>query len=132
LPRNYWSFADVKRHIGRPRPETPGTPPVQIVLQVAEALRMIHEEGLENVYERHAAMAARVRDGAAALGLAPQCPALVNRSATLTALALPPSVAPKPLRDKIKKRGVLTAAGLGQYESKGFRIGHMGDIRMAD
>jgi aspartate aminotransferase-like enzyme len=61
-----------------------------------------------------------------------QCPELTRLSATLTAIALPPGVAPKPLRDRIKARGILTAAGLGPYEATGFRIGHMGDIRMAD
>ncbi len=132
LPRNYWNFSDIRRHISRQRPETPGTPPVQIVLQVAEALRMMHEEGLENVYARHEAMAQRTRAGAAELGLEPQCPAIVRRSATLTAVAVPAGIGPKPLRDKIKARGILTAAGLGRYEPLGFRIGHMGDIRMAD
>ena len=44
-------------HLGKPKPETPGTPPVHLVLQVAEALRMIHEEGVEQVYARHPAMA---------------------------------------------------------------------------
>lgn len=132
LPRNYWNFADIRRSIAKPRPETPGTPPVQIVLQVAESLRMIHEEGLENVYARHEAMAQRTRAGTEALGLIAQCPLLERRSATLTAVALPAGVAPKPFRDKIKALGILTAAGLGPYDATGFRIGHMGDIRLAD
>jgi aspartate aminotransferase-like enzyme len=132
LPRNYWNFADIRRAIGRPRPETPGTPPIQVVLQVADALRLMHEEGLENVYARHAALAQRVRVGVEQLGLAMQCPAISRRSATLTAIALPAGVAPKPFRDRIKARGILTAAGLGPYDGNGFRIGHMGDIRIAD
>ena len=132
LPRNYWDFGAIRSAIERTRPETPGTPPVQIVLQIAEALRMIHEEGLENVYQRHAAMAARVRAGCDELGLALQCPGLARYSATMTALALPNGVDPKPFRDRIKARGILTAAGLNRYAGRGFRIGHMGDIRMAD
>jgi serine---pyruvate transaminase len=132
LPRNYWDFTAIRNTISKPKPETPGSTPVHLVLQVAEALRMIHEEGLPAVYARHAAMAERARSGAAALGLPPQCPDLTHRSATLTAIALPAGVAPKPFRDLIKARGILTAAGLGQFEPKGFRIGHMGDIRLAD
>jgi aspartate aminotransferase-like enzyme len=132
LPRNYWTFVDIKKNISRPRPETPGTPPVQIVLQVAEALRMMHEEGLANVYARHDALSRRAREGTAALGLAPQCETLKHRSTTLSALALPDHVNPKAFRDRIKAQGILTAAGLGRYESHGFRIGHMGDIRMTD
>jgi aspartate aminotransferase-like enzyme len=132
LPRNYWAFDAIRETIGKAKPETPGTTPVHLMLQVAEALRMIHEEGLTNVYARHAAMADRARRGAAELGLAPQCPDLMRRSATLTAIALPSDVAPKPFRDRIKAEGILTAAGLGPYEATGFRIGHMGDIRVAD
>jgi aspartate aminotransferase-like enzyme len=132
LPRNYWDFAAIRSTVERPQPETPGTPPIQIVLQVAEALRLIHEEGLENVYRRHSAMGARVRAAAAELGLALQCPQLTGHSATMTAIALPNGVDPKAFRDRIKARGILTAAGLGPYASRGFRIGHMGDIRMPD
>ncbi len=132
LPRNYWDFAAIRSCVERPKPETPGTPPIQIVLQVAEALRLIHEEGLENVYRRHSAMGARVRAATAELCLALQCPQLTGHSATMTAIALPNGVDPKAFRDRIKARGILTAAGLGPYASRGFRIGHMGDIRMAD
>ncbi|HEY9225000.1 MAG TPA: aminotransferase class V-fold PLP-dependent enzyme, partial [Gemmatimonadaceae bacterium] len=57
LPRNYWNFADIRDSISRAKPETPGTTPVHLMLQVAEALRMMHEEGLDAVYARHAAMA---------------------------------------------------------------------------
>ena len=59
LPRNYWNFADIRTETTKAKPETPGTPPVHLVMQVAEALRMIHEEGLENVFKRHEAMAIR-------------------------------------------------------------------------
>jgi aspartate aminotransferase-like enzyme len=132
LPRNYWDLRAVREAIGRAKPETPGTTPVHLVLQVAEALRQIHEEGLDQVYARHHANAARVRDGIATLGLALQCEQLTRRSDTLTAISLPSGVAPKPFRDRIKAVGILTAAGLGPYEATGFRIGHMGDIRAAD
>ena len=77
-------------------------------------------------------MARRVRDVCADTGLALQCPALTRHSATMTAIALPDGVDPKPFRDRVKARGILTAAGLGPYTSRGFRIGHMGDIRMTD
>ena len=36
------------------------------------------------------------------------------------------------VRDGLKARGILTAAGLGIFQPSGFRIGHMGDIRLAD
>ncbi|HMA25469.1 MAG TPA: alanine--glyoxylate aminotransferase family protein [Gemmatimonadaceae bacterium] len=132
LPRHYWDFAAIRRTTSATKPETPGTAPVHIVLQVAEALRMIHDEGLANVYDRHSAMARRVTDGVAELGLSLQCPALEHRSTTLTVIELPADVAPRGIRDALKARGIWTAAGLGPYERHGFRIGHMGDIRMDD
>jgi len=132
LPRHYWDFTAIRRTISAAKPETPGTAPVHIVLQVAEALRMIHEEGLVNVYDRHDAMARRVRQGVAALGLTMQCPALGQHAATMTAIALPASVEPRAIRDGLKARGIWTAAGLGRYERRGFRVGHMGDIRPDD
>ncbi len=132
LPRNYWDFRAIRDEVSKPRPETPGTPPVHIVLQVAEALRMMHEEGLAAVFARHESMAARTRAGIAALGLALQCEFLQRLSSTLTAVALPPSIAPRALRDAMKEHGILAAAGLGPYAATAFRIGHMGDIRMAD
>ena len=132
LPRNYWDFAAVRDSVTKPKPETPGTTPVHLVLQVAEALRMLHEEGISEVHERHARMADRARTGTSALGLAPQCPALTRRSTTLTAIALPPELPPSRVRDGLKARGILTAAGLDRYQASAFRIGHMGDIREAD
>jgi aspartate aminotransferase-like enzyme len=132
LPRTYWNFAEIRRSVTKARPETSGTPPVHVVLQVAAALRMIHDEGLDAVVARHARMADMVSRGAAALGLTPQCPAIRRRSTTVTPLALPPDVSPSRVRDGLKARGILTAAGLEHYEASAFRIGHMGDIRPAD
>src|SRR5512134_1454857 len=85
LPRNYWDFAEIRRQVTKAKPETPGTAPVHLVLQVAEALRMLHEETLARVHARHSRMAELAREGGAALGLDPQCPALRRRSTTLTA-----------------------------------------------
>jgi aspartate aminotransferase-like enzyme len=46
LPRGYWDFQEIRAHAMLPRPDTAGTPPVHVMLQVAEALRMMHEETL--------------------------------------------------------------------------------------
>jgi aspartate aminotransferase-like enzyme len=132
IPRNYWDFLEIKNTVSRPKPETPGTPPVHLVLQVVEALRMIHEEGIEAVQLRHEQMAAAARDGIAKLGLSLLFPALKRHAPTLTAVALPDGISPKDVRAQIKARGILTAAAMGPYEATGFRIGHMGDIRPND
>lgn len=132
LPRNYWSFSAIRSEISKPRPETPGTTPVHLVLQVAEALRMIRDEGFADVLLRHREMAERTRTAVGELGLALQGRALSSRASTLTAIALPAGLAPADVRGALKERGILTAAGLGPYQTTGLRIGHMGDIRMSD
>jgi len=132
LPRNYWDFRAINRSIGGPKPETPGTTPVHIVLQIAESLRMIHDEGVDAVLRRHAEMGQRVRDGARELGLGLQCASLKRYAATVTAIALPAPITPAVVRDGLKARGILTAAGLARFQPSAFRIGHMGDIRLAD
>jgi aspartate aminotransferase-like enzyme len=132
LPKNYWSFAAVRSEISKAKPETPGTTPVHIVLQVAEALRMIHEEGFDRVVARHRAMAERARARVEELSLELQCPSLRERSTTMTAISLPAGLTPSDIRGALKSRGILTAAGLGRYQPTSFRIGHMGDIRMSD
>ena len=102
----------------------------EVIEERFTVLRMLHEEGLANVQARHEEMAATVRTRVAELGLSLQCPALRAFSPTLTAIALPPTVAPKTVRDRLKASGILTAAGLGPFQGSAFRIGHMGDIRM--
>ncbi len=132
LPRGYWDFRPIRETLAKPRPETPGTTPVHLVLQVAEALRMIHEEGLDAVLRRHEGIASAVRHGINRLGLELQCPNLDALSPTVTAIALPDAVSPKTVREGLQSRGILTAAAMGPFEPRGFRIGHMGDIRLGD
>lgn len=132
LPHGYWDFEEIRQFVTKPRPQPPGTPPVHTVLQVAEALRMMHEEGLDAVYRRHEAMATAARRGVAALGLSLQCPLLASLATTVTAIALPADAPPSAVRDAVRARGIETAEGLGPYGATAFRIGHMGDIRPGD
>ena len=132
LVHTYWDFSEIHRDVTKPKPEPPGTPPVHCMMQVAEALRMIHEEGVSAVYQRHSEMAAMTHDAIASLGLQHQCPSLARRATTVTAIALPPTHQPARVRDGLKARGILTAAALEHYQPTSFRIGHMGDIRPAD
>ena len=86
LPANYWNFGAIRETLAGMRPETPGTTPVHLILQLREALEMIQEEGFESVFARHAAMARMTVDHVARLGLELQCPALPVYSPTLTAI----------------------------------------------
>jgi len=132
FPRSYWDFAEIRRAVTKPKSEPAGTPPIHCVMQVGEALRMIHEEGIETVYRRHAEMAAMVHRAMATLGLQHQCPSLTRRATTVTAIALPPDHPPAQIRDAMRARGLLVAGALEHFQPTAFRIGHMGDIRPAD
>ncbi len=132
MPRAYLDFLPIRRTLDRPLPETPGTTPVLLVLQLLEAVRMIHEEGMEGVFHRHQAMANRIRERAAGLGCTLQGRGIVDRSPTLTAIRLPQGTDPERVRARVRDTGIQIAVGLGTYRSSCVRIGHMGDIRMED
>jgi aspartate aminotransferase-like enzyme len=132
LPRGYWDFPEIKKSVTAAHPMTNGTPPVHPIMQVAEALRIMHEEGLPQVFRRHVQVAERTRAGLAKLGLGRQCPALRRLAPTLTAVAMPAGKDPGPLRAALRARGIEVASGLGKFEGSGFRIGHMGDINIDD
>jgi aspartate aminotransferase-like enzyme len=118
--------------MSRELPETPGTTPISLVFQLLEAERMIHEEGLEAVFDRHTAMATRARERALELGYSLAGSAIKERSPTLTALTVPDGVDPESIRKHVLEAGIQIAGGLGEFKSNTVRIGHMGDIRISD
>ena len=132
LPANYWNFRAIRETLTEPRPETPGTTPVHLVLQLRGALDMIHEEGLAAVFARHESMAAMCVACVHELGLELQCPDLPRHSPTLTAIQAPESVTASDIRDGLREQNILVAVGLGPFERRSVRIGHMGDIRPDD
>ncbi len=132
LPRAYLDFAAVRDTLAGPRPETPGTTPVLLVLQVLEAVRMIHEEGVGEVFDRHRRMSRAVTRWAASRGLSLPGQGIAERSPTLTAIRLPDGVDPGAVRAAVRAEGIQIAAGLGDWRATCVRVGHMGDIRPED
>ncbi|AQQ53583.1 pyridoxal-phosphate-dependent aminotransferase family protein [Planococcus lenghuensis] len=110
---------------------SPFTPAVSLLYGLEEALNIMEEEGLENVYKRHRLMKTMIRAAADAL----QLPLLTSEEAgspTVTAIR-PTAFDAEALRSEVKKTFSLTLAG-GQKQLKGqiFRIGHMGYCSPAD
>jgi aspartate aminotransferase-like enzyme len=132
LPRNYWDLGEARKVYGKTQPETTGTAPVHVYLQLAASLTLIHQEGLDTVFERHEELGRLTRELTASMGLELLFPTLARQSPTLTALRAPRDITPKAIRDAMRQRGILLAGGLGEYTGTSFRIGHMGDIRTAD
>lgn len=127
-PRFYLDWRTIRRSL--PKNETPFTPAVTLVAAQAESLRLIREEGIENVWKRTAALAAHTRAEVAKLGLSlfPKDP-----SDILTAVNLPPDVDGKKLIKDIRVNDRISLAG-GQLhlEGKIVRIAHMGWIKKSD
>ncbi len=125
-PKFYFSWEKTLEAYRRPDPESPFTPAVSVLLGVREALRMIREEGLEAVLERHALLSRATKEGVRALGLElfGEHP---ERSHAVTAVRVPEGLDGKAIVREVRRRyGVILAGGQGPLAGKIFRIGHLG------
>jgi aspartate aminotransferase-like enzyme len=104
---------------------TPFTPPVNLIFALQAALRMMKNEGLENIFSRHHRHSAACRAAAKAMGLPLYAPDDCS-SPAITAVA-PTSAEAEKIRSVMKKKYDVALAG-GQDDLKGkiFRIGHLG------
>jgi aspartate aminotransferase-like enzyme len=131
-PRYYFSYEKALKKLTEEKmPDTPFTPAISLIIQVRKALEIIHQEGMEKVWERHAGLAKATRMGVTALGLklfAPKAP-----SNALTAVESPEGVDSglinKTFRDTY---GISIAGGQGKAKGKIFRIGHLGYVDGSD
>ena len=109
----------------RPR-RTAFTPPVTLVVQLHEALRLIEAEGLSAVYARHRVLGRACRAAVAALGLAPLGPDDPEAN-VCTAFWNPEGVEGETIPRLMKARfGVEVAGGQGKLAGQVVRIGHCG------
>lgn len=126
MPRFYFDFKAAMKfaEIG----ETPWTPAVSVIYGMQEAIRMLKEEGLENIFARHEKMSNAVRAGVKALGLKLLAGDSVASKA-VTAVFPPEGMDADALRKKIREKyGVVLAGGQEDLKGKVFRIGHLGYI----
>ncbi|MFA5098017.1 MAG: alanine--glyoxylate aminotransferase family protein [Candidatus Margulisiibacteriota bacterium] len=126
MPRFYFDFKAAMKfaEIG----ETPWTPAVSVIYGMQEAIRMLREEGLENIFARHEKMSKAVRAGVKALGLKLLAGDSVASKA-VTAVFPPEGMDADALRKKIREKyGVVLAGGQEDLKGKVFRIGHLGYI----
>ena len=127
-PRFYFDYRTMKKSI--PEKETPYTPAVTLVVSMAEALRQIKQEGLPNVFARHAWLAQATRDGVTAMGLE-----LFARNPcnVLTSVVVPAGVDGKKIIKKMREDyGVSVAGGQVHLMGKIFRLAHMGYMERFD
>ncbi len=105
----------------------PFTPPISLVRGLKEALAMLEEEGLENVFARHDRLAEATRRAVKAWGLDFLSVNPKEHSSALTAVMMPEGHNADAVRATILERYDLSlGAGLGKVAGKVFRIGHLG------
>ncbi|SDF29327.1 pyridoxal-phosphate-dependent aminotransferase family protein [Sporolituus thermophilus] len=105
------------------------TPPVNHIVALNEAVKLILAEGLAARYARHERIGRSFRAGLAALGLE----TVTEKEAlapTLSVVKYPPNVDDAAFRAKVEENGVFIAGALGPLKGKAFRVGHMGIIGM--
>jgi aspartate aminotransferase-like enzyme len=129
-PRFYFDWKEAKTW--GEKGMTPFTPAIPVAFAMQEGLRMLEEEGLPNVYERHARLARATQSGLQALGfhLFAQDG---YRSNTVTSALPPQGLDVAALRKLVDtKYGVVIAGGQGKMSGKMIRVGHLGAIADGD
>jgi alanine-glyoxylate transaminase/serine-glyoxylate transaminase/serine-pyruvate transaminase len=128
LPRVYWRWEDMIR--ANQSGFFPYTPATNLLYGLREALKMLlDEEGLDNVFARHARLAEATRRAVRAWGLEILCLNEAEFSNTLTAVLMPDGHDADKLRSLILERFDMSlGTGLGKVQGKVFRIGHLGDF----
>jgi alanine-glyoxylate transaminase/serine-glyoxylate transaminase/serine-pyruvate transaminase len=126
LPRSYWDWQEmVKINASGFFPYTPAT---NLLYGLKEALAMLQEEGLDNVFTRHQRLAAACRAAVKAWGLEVLCQNPDEYSPVLTAVLMPPSHDADRFRKiALEKYNISLGSGLGKVAGKVFRIGHLGE-----
>ncbi len=127
LPKSYWDWKPILAM--NKDGFFPYTPPVNMLFGLKEALAMLQEEGLEGVFARHDRLAAATRAAVEAWGLEIVCRDPNHYSPTITAIMVPEGSNADDLRRVILERwNMALGTGLGRFQGRAFRIGHLGQI----
>jgi alanine-glyoxylate transaminase/serine-glyoxylate transaminase/serine-pyruvate transaminase len=132
LPRAYWAWDEILA--ANKNGFWPSTPATNLLYGLAEALDMLSEEGLENVFARHARLAEATRRAVQAWGLEILCKNPDEYSPVLTAVLMPKKVdgdyhdADHFRKNILENYNMSLGTGLAKLQGRVFRIGHLGDI----
>jgi alanine-glyoxylate transaminase/serine-glyoxylate transaminase/serine-pyruvate transaminase len=125
MPRSYWDWQEILE-LSR-NGFFPYTPSINLIYGLREAVQMLLEEGLSNVFCRHRRHGEATRAAARAWGLDLVCKEPDEYSNTVTALFVPEGYSADALRAIIlAKFDMSLGAGLSKLADKVFRIGHLG------
>ena len=127
LPRSYWDWQPILK--ANRSGFFPYTPATNLLYGLHEALKMLQEEGLENVFARHRRHGEATRAAVGAWGLDLLCVNEEEYSDSLTAVLVPDGHDADALRKAaLDAFDMSLGTGLGKVAGKVFRIGHLGDF----
>jgi len=127
LRRSYWDWDEqLAANKGGAFPYTPAT---NLLYGLAEAIDMLHEEGLDNVFARHDRHAEATRLAVQAWGLEVLCQEPRDYSSSLTAVLMPDGIDADSFRATVLSHFDMSLGnGLSRLAGRVFRIGHLGDF----
>jgi aspartate aminotransferase-like enzyme len=126
MPRFYWDLAKAKDFLKKG--QTPWTPAISLFYALDTTLDLILNEGLNNIFARHARVARIAREGVKSLGLS-LFPDEEYASNTVTAVNANDNVdIPKLIQILREEHDVIIAGGQRKLAGKIFRIGHLGSV----
>jgi alanine-glyoxylate transaminase / serine-glyoxylate transaminase / serine-pyruvate transaminase len=127
LPRSYWDWQEMLK--ANRSGFFPYTPATNLLYGLREALQMLREEGLPNVFQRHRRHAEATRAAVRAWGLDIVCEEPEEYSSSLTAVFMPQGHDADRLREMILEHFDMSlGSGLSRLAGKVFRIGHLGSF----
>ena len=112
--------------------QTPNTPAVSLLYATLFQCEAIARDGIEARWARHEAMRQATQAWVVRTRERLEIPLCITafegmHSPTVTAVALPPTIAGDALVKAVAKRGFVIGGGYGKAKATSFRIGHMGD-----
>ncbi len=128
LPKYYFDLKKAKKNAEKN--QTPYTPAISLIVGLKEALKLIKEEGLENVFKRHERYQRATIGAFEKMGLKifPKVP-----SPALTAACIPEGVDGQAFVNELQDRfGTIVAGGQESLKGKIFRVSHMGYVDSLD
>ncbi len=130
MPRFYWDFASAKKFLDKA--QNPYTPPVSLYYALNESLRLMAEEGRQNVIARHQRLGSYFRQRIREMGLK-VLPDESCASNIVTAIIPPEGVQAKDVRRLLREdHDIVVAGGQGKLAEKIFRVGHVGYVSQQD
>lgn len=132
LPKFYWNYSAYRKVLEQDSPDTPYTPAISLIIAQNEAIKLIKEEGLQNVFERHKKLALATQAGVEALGLE-LLPDKKVSSYIITAIKAPEGIDIENVRKIMNnKYDIMVTGGQQHLKGKILRIGHCGFVDKFD